>query len=232
MRSPGGPAPYLRPAHSVIEPAPTSHGPARAWRDAEPVLDLDERTWQDMIDVNLTGTWHTLKPPYPTSGPSAAADRSSSPPRAPPSCRRPGSVTTTRPWRAWSHSRAPSPRRSGSNLIRVNCVNPRNVDTPMIDNEVTRRLFLPHLEHPTRKDAEKPDSTYVAVNVLPVPWVSPGDVSNVVTFLASDASEHLTGTPHPRRCRLPDQEMTQIRPVVGQGCSQARRTTARRETTQ
>jgi (-)-trans-carveol dehydrogenase len=67
------------------------------------------------------------------------------------------------------------------------------VDTPMIDNEVTRRLFLPHLEHPTREDAEKPDSTYVAVNVLPVPWVSPGDVSNVVTFLASDASEHLTG---------------------------------------
>jgi NAD(P)-dependent dehydrogenase (short-subunit alcohol dehydrogenase family) len=44
-----------------------------------------------------------------------------------------------------------------------------------------------------REDAEKPDSTYVAVNVLPVPWVSPGDVSNVVTFLASDASEHLTG---------------------------------------
>jgi len=87
----------------------------------------------------------------------------------------------------------------------------------MIDNEVSRRLFLPHLEHPTREDAEKPDSTYVAVNVLPVPWVSPGDVSNVVTFLASDASEHLTGTPHPRRCRLPDQEMTQIRPVVGPG---------------
>ena len=58
MRSPGGPAPYLRPAHSVIEPAPTSHGPARAWRDAEPVLDLDERTWQDMIDVNLTGMAH------------------------------------------------------------------------------------------------------------------------------------------------------------------------------
>ena len=26
MRSPGGPAPYLRPAHSVIEPAPTFHG--------------------------------------------------------------------------------------------------------------------------------------------------------------------------------------------------------------
>src|SRR4051794_35523024 len=41
MRSPGGPAPYLRPAHSVIEPAPTSHGPARAWRVAvERVLDV------------------------------------------------------------------------------------------------------------------------------------------------------------------------------------------------
>jgi NAD(P)-dependent dehydrogenase (short-subunit alcohol dehydrogenase family) len=29
------------------------------------VLDLDERTWQDMIDVNLTGTWHTLKAAVP-----------------------------------------------------------------------------------------------------------------------------------------------------------------------
>jgi len=29
------------------------------------VLDMHERTWQDMIDVNLTGAWHTLKAAVP-----------------------------------------------------------------------------------------------------------------------------------------------------------------------
>ena len=29
------------------------------------VLDMHERTWQDMIDVNLTGAWHTLKAAAP-----------------------------------------------------------------------------------------------------------------------------------------------------------------------
>jgi enoyl-[acyl-carrier-protein] reductase (NADH) len=31
------------------------------------------------------------------------------------------------------------------------------------------------------------------VNALPVPWVTPTDVSNVVAFLASDASRYMTG---------------------------------------
>jgi (+)-trans-carveol dehydrogenase len=40
--------------------------------------DLAEQTWQDMIDVNLTGAWHTAKAAIPTCGRLAAA-RSSSP---------------------------------------------------------------------------------------------------------------------------------------------------------
>jgi len=157
------------------------------------VLDLDERTWQDMIDVNLTGTWHTLKAAVPHiraggRGGSVIITSSGAALMPPPgighyNASKAGVVALARTLA----------QEVGLELIRVNCVNPGNVDTPMIDNEVTRRLFLPHLDHPTREDAEKPDSTYVAVNVLPVPWVSPGDVSNVVTFLASDASEHLTG---------------------------------------
>jgi (-)-trans-carveol dehydrogenase len=63
----------------------------------------------------------------------------------------------------------------------------------MIDNDVTRRLFLPHLDNPSRGDAEKPDSAYVQINTLPVPWVQPEDVSAVVEFLASDASRFITG---------------------------------------
>ena len=35
--------------------------------------DLAEQTWQDMIDVNLTGVWHTAKAAIPHLAPAAAA---------------------------------------------------------------------------------------------------------------------------------------------------------------
>ncbi|GAA4537119.1 mycofactocin-coupled SDR family oxidoreductase [Pseudonocardia xishanensis] len=161
------------------------------------LLDLDERTWQDMIDVNLTGAWHTIKAavPHLRSG------------------GRGGSVimissgAALMPPRGIGHYNAAKAgvvalattlaQEVGPELIRVNCINPGNVDTPMIDNDVTRRLFMPQLENPTRADAEKPNSNYVAVNVLPVPWVDPADITELVLFLASDASRHITGVAVP-----------------------------------
>jgi (+)-trans-carveol dehydrogenase len=85
----------------------------------------------------------------------------------------------------------------GPEFIRVNALGPGNVDTPMIDNETTRRLFMPHLENPTKADAEQPGSAYVQVNAIPVPWVEPSDISKVVLFLASDDSRYLTGVTVP-----------------------------------
>lgn len=35
------------------------------------------------------------------------------------------------------------------------------------------------------------------MNVLPVPWVEPVDVSNAVLFLASDESRYITGATLP-----------------------------------
>ena len=88
-------------------------------------------------------------------------------------------------------------RSLGPEFIRVNSVNPGNVDTAMIDNEFTRRLFLPELEHPTKADAEKHESAYVRMNAIPVPWVEPADVTNLVAFLASDEARYMTGVACP-----------------------------------
>jgi SDR family mycofactocin-dependent oxidoreductase len=157
------------------------------------VLDLSERTWQDMIDVNLTGAWHTLKAAVPHiraggRGGSVIMISSGAALMPPPgighyNAAKAGVVALAKTLA----------QELGPEFIRVNCIGPGNVDTPMIDNDVTRRLFLPHLEQPTREDAEKPDSAYVAVNALPVPWVTPADISNAVAFLASDASRYVTG---------------------------------------
>jgi (+)-trans-carveol dehydrogenase len=158
-----------------------------------PLLELEPQMWHAMLAVNLTGVWHTLKAavPHVRSG------------------GRGGSVilissgAALMPPRGIGHYNATKAgvialaktlaQELGPERIRVNAIAPGNVDTPMIDNDVTRRLFLPHLENPTRADAEREDSAYVQVNTLPVPWVDPIDVSSVVEFLASDASRYLTG---------------------------------------
>jgi (+)-trans-carveol dehydrogenase/(-)-trans-carveol dehydrogenase len=74
--------------------------------------------------------------------------------------------------------------------IRVNSIHPTQVDTPMIMNEPNYRWFRPDLDSPTREDF-MPASQ--ATNALPIPWVEPIDVSNVLLFLASDEARYITG---------------------------------------
>ncbi len=78
--------------------------------------------------------------------------------------------------------------------IRVNSVHPTGVDTLMIQNEATRRLFLPDVENPTREQAAE---VFTTTNALPVPWVEPRDISNAVLFLASDEARYVTGVTLP-----------------------------------
>ncbi len=79
----------------------------------------------------------------------------------------------------------------GEHSIRVNTVHPTGVDTDLLVNEYTFKLFRPDLENPTLEDAMP---SYYGLNVLPIPWVEARDVSAVVTFLASDEARYITGS--------------------------------------
>jgi SDR family mycofactocin-dependent oxidoreductase len=78
----------------------------------------------------------------------------------------------------------------GPKLIRVNAVHPTNCNTPILHQEKMYQIFRPDLKNPTREDAEQAFLGYLA---MPVPYIEPVDVSNLVLFLASDESRYVTG---------------------------------------
>jgi len=68
------------------------------------------------------------------------------------------------------------------------------VDTGMIQNEATYRLFRPDLPNPGPQELAEAGQ---AINALPIPWLDPVDISNAVLFLASDEARYITGVTLP-----------------------------------
>jgi SDR family mycofactocin-dependent oxidoreductase len=156
--------------------------------------ELDEQTWRDVIDVNLTGVWNTCRAAIPHlvaggRGGSIILTSSSVGLRA---------VANVGHYAATKHGVIGLMRTLALELaphsIRVNTVHPTGVDTPMIQNESLYRLMVPGVPHPTRDDVAP---VLEALNALPVPWVEPRDVSNAVLFLASDEARYITGVTFP-----------------------------------
>lgn len=75
--------------------------------------------------------------------------------------------------------------------IRANVIHPTNCNTGMLNNDPMYKQFRPDLEQPTRNDALL---AFPAMQAMPVPYVEPEDISQVVCFLASDESRYVTGS--------------------------------------
>jgi SDR family mycofactocin-dependent oxidoreductase len=156
--------------------------------------DLTEQTWQDMLDVNLTGVWHTAKAAIPhlraAGGGSIVITSSGAGLKG---------QANTGHYVAAKHGVVGLMKtlaiELAPDLIRVNTVNPGSVDTEMIQNQGTYHLFMP--DHPgeiTRADVAP---VFQGVNALPIPWMEPVDISNAVLFLASDEARDITGVALP-----------------------------------
>jgi (+)-trans-carveol dehydrogenase len=158
--------------------------------NAGTAAELSEAAWREMIDINLTGVWQTCKAAIPyliESGRGSSIVITSSMA----GLKGYGNVSH---YAAAKHGVVGLARSLAIELapywIRVNCVNPTTVDSPMVMNEPLYALFAPEVENATRHDF---DVRSRQMHLLDIPWVESIDVSNAILFLVSDEARYITG---------------------------------------
>lgn len=149
--------------------------------------------WDDILDSDLRSVWITVRPVIPHMVEAKS-----------------GSIILTSsvsgllgqsgllPYTAAKHGVVGLMRGLSASLgehwIRVNAICPGNVATDMILNDHVRNAVSGGNPDYTFKDLEFPMR---AMNLLPLPWVEPVDISNAVLWLASDEARFVTGVALP-----------------------------------
>jgi SDR family mycofactocin-dependent oxidoreductase len=143
-------------------------------------MALTEPEWEDVIGVNLSGVWRTLKASVPIiieggRGGSIVIT---------------GSTAGLRGMRGIGHYAAAKHGLVGlaktlaielaDANIRVNCVHPTGVRTPLAMSPLVQKWA-----------AKRPPAT--AQNLMPVDMIEPGDVTNAILWLVSDQARYITG---------------------------------------
>jgi len=155
-----------------------------------PTLEMDDETWDTMIDVNLTGQFKSIRAAVPHV---LAGGRG-------------GSVVITSSVAALkananiAHYSAAKAGLIGlmqvlalelaPQSVRVNTIHPTTVNTAMVLNDATYRLFRPDLENPTRADYEEAARQ---MNKMPTSGLESQDLSNTVLWLVTDTGRYVTG---------------------------------------
>jgi SDR family mycofactocin-dependent oxidoreductase len=146
--------------------------------------------WRDVIDVNLTGVWNTVRAAVPSmidAGRGGAIVITSSTAGLKGLG---GSMDSGLAYTASKHGVVGVMRGLALELaphsIRVNTVHPTGVDTPMVNNEIMQRFL-----------AENAAAGAFLQNALPVEMVDPVDISNAIVWLVSDAARYVTGVTLP-----------------------------------
>jgi SDR family mycofactocin-dependent oxidoreductase len=144
------------------------------------------KIWRETVDINLTGAWSTLEATAPIL---IDADRGGAivftTSTAGLKSQSIGSLPQTA-YVASKHGVTGLMRNTALELaphrIRVNCIAPTGVATPMVDNPVVREYLEAH-----------PELAKTMANPFPVDAVEPVDISNGILFLVSDAGRYVTG---------------------------------------
>jgi (+)-trans-carveol dehydrogenase len=155
------------------------------------VWELSDEQWNDIIDINLTGIWRTVRACIPSmieagNGGSLILTASFAANKG---------AENIGHYVASKHGIVGLMRTLALELaphgIRANTVNPSSVGTGMFFNKETYGFFRPDLENPTKEDMAE---VAPAMNALPIPWMEPIDISQAVVYLASNESRYVTGS--------------------------------------
>jgi SDR family mycofactocin-dependent oxidoreductase len=156
--------------------------------------EIPDARWQDSLDINVTGVWHTIRATVPHMieagrGGSVIITSSTAGLRGTP---RTAAYTSSK------HAVVGLMRTLAMELaphsIRVNSIHPTTVATDMILSSSRFKRFRPDLENPTVDDVAE---VLAPLNLLPVPWLEPVDISNALLWLASDEARYVTGVTLP-----------------------------------
>jgi SDR family mycofactocin-dependent oxidoreductase len=150
-----------------------------------PIAEMSDQQWREMIDVNLTGVFHSFRAVVPhmiERGFGRIVATASVVARM--GGRHSGHYAAAK-WGVIGLVKSLS-LEVADHGITVNAILPAGVNTAQIHNKATYKFFRPDLEDPTRED------------VMPLFENGPGllepeDVSNAILFLVSDERGHLNG---------------------------------------
>ena len=158
------------------------------------MFEMSEEQWDTVIDVNLNGTWRTIRAAVPAmieagNGGSIIIVSSSAGLKATPgnghySASKHGSIALTNALAI----------EAGEFGIRVNSIHPYSIDTPMVEKEAMMELFG---KHPTFIHSFSP-FPYQPVSQQGMSslqdFMTAEEVSDVVAWLASDGSATISGS--------------------------------------
>ena len=150
-------------------------------------LGSDQQQWDDVVDVNLTGVWNTVRAAIPSmiehDQGGAIVLTSSTGGLIGPGLNHPGILGYTASkhgviglMRAWANYLAP-------HFIWVNVVAPTTVRTPMAGGGDVAAI----IEH-------VPELAGSLTNAMPVEAIDPIDVTNAILWLVSEEARYVTGT--------------------------------------
>jgi SDR family mycofactocin-dependent oxidoreductase len=148
------------------------------------------QSWQDVVDVNLTGVFNTVETAIPSmierkrggaivlTSSTAGINGIGGPTR--------GGLGYT----AAKHGVVGLMRSYANNLaphsIRVNSVHPTGVNTPMVVNDAMQEFLM-----------QDPSLSNAMANALPIDMVEAVDISNAILWLVSDDARYVTGVTLP-----------------------------------
>ena len=149
------------------------------------------QAWHDCLDVLLTGVLNTVEVAYPRlleQGTGGSIVITSSMAAAVPMMRTLGGRTLGLLGYSAAKAALLNLAQNYASIlayhnVRVNCVLPTGVNTPMVDNDMVRDRFA---------NADRED-VLTLVNAIPVDFVEAEDIADTVLFLCSDESRYLTG---------------------------------------